>query len=123
MAAAAKAASVSECVDLVSSDDEPSTPPQSSSKRSREQIPNVKNFSSKKANIGAQAPPKLLWRLTTVDGIDARFNEGTVTFRDLVSGAWNSAVFANCKWDHVSLTRCCVHLYCFFSCASSSVDV
>jgi hypothetical protein len=100
MAAAAKAASVSEFVDLVSvsSDEEPNTPPQSSSKRSRVEISDEKASSSKKASIGAQTPAKLLWRLTNVDGIDSRFNEGAVTFKDLVSGDWNSAVFANCKW-------------------------
>jgi hypothetical protein len=107
MAAAAKAASVSECIDLISSDDEPNTPPQSSSKRSRAEIPDVKDFSSKKANMGAQAPQKLLWRLTTVDGIDARFNEGAVTFRDLLSGDWNSAVLANCKWIMISFCAVC----------------
>jgi hypothetical protein len=53
---------------------------------------------------GSRVTPQL-WRLTTVSGIDDEFNAGAVSFKDLVSGDWNSAVFANCKcnsmhYDH-----------------------
>jgi hypothetical protein len=61
---------------------------------------------------GLRVKPQL-WRLTIVSDIDDEFNEGAVSFKDLVSGDWNSAVCANCKCqsahydhDHMMRARC-----------------
>jgi hypothetical protein len=81
--------------------DEESCSDRSSTKRRRlELLENAQQTSMKAA--GSHVPATLLC-LTTVSGIADEFNAGAVSFKDLVSGDWNSAVFANCKYQSIML--------------------
>ena len=81
--------------------DEESCSDRSSTKRRRlELLENAQQTSMEAA--GSHVPATLLC-LTTVSGIADEFNAGAVSFKDLVSGDWNSAVFANCKYQSIML--------------------
>jgi hypothetical protein len=70
---------------------------QSSSKRRRLESSDEKAPQSTIMEVATPHMTPQLWRMTTVSDIADEFNEGAVSFRDLVSGDWKSAIFANCK--------------------------
>jgi hypothetical protein len=50
------------------------------------------------------------FRLTTVSGIDDAYNEGAVTLRDVMSGAWDSAIIVCFKFDLKFMIEQCPRL-------------
>lgn len=79
-----------EIFDLISDEDVQSNSSSDTSPAKKRQRPNI---STNKQDM------RPLWRLSTVSGISPEYNEGCVSFGQLMSGPWSSVTLFNYTWE------------------------